>query len=175
MTTGRNEDGDPEDSGVVAEQTSADPDELAVVAATPVGTVYQTKTLSTAISGQSGLVRNHAARALLMYGVEHMERVIDKQDAELRALRAELRDTVEKKTETMIQLRTCQQVLANARREQNAASALITIGMLLLGAAVELRGERIMVWLLFGGIGSALSLYGWFGFREHGSPKGGEK
>lgn len=171
----RDDDGDPEDSGVVAEQTSAGADQVAAIVATRPETVYQTQSLSTAISGQPGLVRNHAARALLTYGVDHMERVIEKQDRELTTLRTEQRDAFEKKTELMVQLRTCQEVLENARREQTAANALITIGMLLLGAAVELRSERVVVWLLFGGIGAALSLYGWLGFRDGRSPKGGEK
>lgn len=176
------EDAAPEDSGVIPEQTRQEDEQQpnAIVLSAPSSTVYQTEKLSATISPD--LVRNPSTRILLTYGVEGMERTIDRQNKELASVRAELKSANERSTELTVNLALCRQDLQNtsaaskqdldnARKEQNTASTLITIGMFSLGAAVEFRSEHTAVWALVGLIGLGLAVFGWLGFRENRGKK----
>lgn len=167
MAAPQHDDAPPEDSGVVPELAKQDAGDISksLAAPAPIAPAYQTQKLSDTISND--LVRNPASRLLLMFGVESIERNADRLSKEVDAVRAELENARETIAEFRVKLALAEHDIASARRDQTAASVLITIGVLLVGAAVELRGERVIVWALVGLVGAAMSLYGWLGFRPN--------
>lgn len=167
MTASQPEDPSPQEPGVKPEQTEQDEGESCRAIVLPLASetpLWDMPRLSDTISPD--VVRNVSTRMLLTLNVKGMERNVEKLSKDLEKEQAELKKAGEKITDLTVKLALAQHKLEAARKEQTTSSFLITVGMLLLGAAVELRNENVVVLSLVGGIGVVLSSYGWLGFRQ---------